>query len=67
MTHKKNRDLKAELVEMQLAAQHWEEKHNEVRAELGQASAELRAQAAEVARLRALLGLGLLPEAEAAQ
>jgi hypothetical protein len=42
MVHRKNRDLKAELVEMQLAAQTWEEKFNEA-----QATIALKQQAAE--------------------
>jgi hypothetical protein len=34
MTHKKNRDLKAELAEAQIAAQHWENLYLETRAAL---------------------------------
>lgn len=38
---KKNRDLKTELVEMQLAAQHWEDKYIELQ---GQLQTEMRAE-----------------------
>lgn len=31
MTHKRNRDLKTEVVELQLAAQHWEQKYLEAK------------------------------------
>jgi hypothetical protein len=64
MTHRKNRDLRAELVEAQLAAQQWEQRFVEARDEVERMrrehiaimAAHRREMSATVAELRAELG-----------
>ena len=61
MTHRKNRDLRAQVVELEQAAQQWEDKYTEAQRTVGLLNQRIAELQREVDRMRQELGPPTLP------